>query len=304
MKRKIINIFSIIALVAVTLSLVSCYASKPGTLKQLVGTYQLTKYTLSNSNDNTSDPEANDQIKKEGIVAYLVVKDDGTGYYVYKSNDEALRLEQIKIKYVYDEEETNKVKEISFSNGQEVTSKDVPGCGYETLGLYFKLFKKTLNQSHPAVFGKKTSTSVTYTKVSSKSDLSYVEKKMGTLPKMLAFELNGLTANYVLNYDNENKYDYYIVSLNAETMKATINYRLKNTTQNVKVENQAFTTEYKTGETENRLEITIGTNKFARRQGQNGQFVNVLDLVVGEYTNYYNKDSRSVEEIISSYNQA
>ena len=87
-------------------------------------------------------------------------------------------------------------------------------------------------------------------------------------------------------------------------MKATINYRLKNTTQNVKVENQAFTTEYKTGETENRLEITIGTNKFVRRQGQNGQFVNVLDLVVGEYTNYYNKDSRSIEEIISSYNQA
>ena len=302
MKRKLINIFSIIALVAVTLSLVSCYASKPGTLKQLVGTYELTKYTLSNSNDN-SDPEANDQIKKEGIVAYLVIKNDGTGFYAYKSSSEALRVEAIKVKYVYDEEETNKIKEISFTNGQETTGKDVPGCGYETLGLYFKLFKKTLNQSHPAVFGKKTSTSVTYTKVSSKSDLSYVEKKMGKLPEVLPFILNGLTGNYVLTYDNQQLYEYYIVSLDTATMKAQINYRLNTATQNVKQENLAFSVEYKVNENaENCLEITIGEQKFIRRQGANGQFVNALDLIVGEFTNYYNKDSRSVNEIINTYN--
>lgn len=302
MKRKLINLFSIIALVAVTLSLVSCYASKPGTLKQLVGTYELTKYTLSNSNESTDNPDANDQIKQEGIVAYLVIKDDGTGYYAYKSDKVALKVEAIKIKYVYDEEETNKVKEISFTNGQETSSKDIPGCGYETLGLYFKLFKKTLNQSHPAVFGKKTSTSVTYTKVSSKSDLSYVEKKMGKLPEVLAFELNGLAGNYALSYDNQNLYEYYIISLDTQTMKATVNYRLRTSTQNVKVENQAFTVEYKTGETENYLEIKVGEYTLIRRQGQNGQFVNVLDYKFSEYTNYYNKDSRSVTEIINSYN--
>ncbi|MCR5565116.1 MAG: hypothetical protein K6F59_04930 [Gammaproteobacteria bacterium] len=302
MKRKLINIFSIIALVAVTMSLVSCYASKPGTLKQLVGTYELTKYTYSNTSQSTSDAEANDQIKQQGIKAYLVIKDDGTGYYAYKSDTVALRVEAIKIKYVYDEEETNKVKEISFTNGQETSSKDIPGCGYETLGLYFKLFKKTLNQSHPAVFNKKVSTSVTYTKVSSKSDLSYVEKKMGKLPDILAFELNGLTGNYLLSYDNQNLYEYYIISLDAQTMKASVNYRLRTSTENVKVENQTFTVEYKKGETENYLEIKIGEYTLIRRQGQNGQFVNVLDYKFSEYTNYYNKDSRSVSEIINSYN--
>ena len=125
---------------------------------------------------------------------------------------------------------------------------------------------------------------------------------MGKLPEVLPFILNGLTGSYVLSYDNQNLYEYYIVSLDTATMKATANYRLKSSTQNVKVENQVFTVEYKTGETENYLEIKVGDYTLIRRQGANGQFVNVLDLKVDEFTNYYNKDSRSVNEIINSYN--
>ena len=126
---------------------------------------------------------------------------------------------------------------------------------------------------------------------------------MGKLPDVLAFELNGLTGNYVCSYDFSNTYDYYIISLDAQTMKATVNYRVKNSTTNVKVENQAFTVECKRGETENYLEIKIGEYTLIRRQGQNGQFVNVLDYKMSEGTNYFNKDSRPVTEIISSLTQ-
>ena len=91
MKHKILSILSIIALVITCLSLTSCYASKPGYLKDLVGTYELTKYNYTPASEKKegeeeSESQTVERVKEEGIVAYLIIREDGNGFYVYKSN--------------------------------------------------------------------------------------------------------------------------------------------------------------------------------------------------------------------------
>ncbi|MCR5741771.1 MAG: hypothetical protein K6G38_04890 [Gammaproteobacteria bacterium] len=179
---KIKKIFLSLILIALCLSLTSCYASKPGSLKQLVGTYELTKYNRHDS-DTTEETEADyNMILKNNIVAYLIIKDNGTGYYVYQDYDTDLYAVEVTIKYNYDDEDPDLVKEIiysAFDSNKSIHTEDkYPGSMNETLGLNFKLFSKTLNNTYYAVFGRDYSQSVSYKKVSSKSDLSYASKKL------------------------------------------------------------------------------------------------------------------------------
>ena len=175
MKRYIKLFSSLLVLCLMSFTLVSCYVSKPAAMSKLIGTYSLVKYTYKES-EAEGDPT--DKIKEEGIVAYLVITGEDYGYYVYKDSSSEVIVQKVKVTYVYDEDEPELVKEITYDNGLSIASTPFPGCGKEVLGLNFRMFSKTLNNTYNAVFGRKFTQSVSYKKVSSKSDLSYASKKM------------------------------------------------------------------------------------------------------------------------------
>ena len=175
MKRFFKLFSSLLVLCLMSFTLVSCYVSRPAAMSKLKGTYALTKYTYKEK-DAEGDPI--DKIKAEGIVAYLVVTGEDYGYYVYKDDASDIIVQKVKVTYVYDDEEPTLVKEITYDNGLSIATTPYPGSGKEVLGLNFKLFSKTLNNTYNAVFSRNFSQSVSYKKVSSKTDLSYASKKM------------------------------------------------------------------------------------------------------------------------------
>lgn len=186
MKRTIKATLCAVLLALMCFTLTSCYVSHPTAMKNLTGTYELTKFTRK-AKDADSEADPDDLIKEKGIVAYLVITGEEYGYYVYKDNETPLTVKQVKINYEYDDEDITKVKSITYIDGVFTNETKYPGAGSELLGVNFRLFKRELNYSFQAVFNNKFAQSVIYKKANKATDLRYVEKKLGTLPTVIDF---------------------------------------------------------------------------------------------------------------------
>lgn len=184
MKRNIKHIMCAVLVALMCFTLTSCYVSHPAKMAKLVGTYAIKTFTRKDANAS-SDTDPTDLIKENGVVAYLVVADNGYGYYVYKDNETPLTVNRVTITYAYDEEDLSKVKTITYTDGLPHTGDKYPGSGSELLGLNFRLFTKELNYSHGTAFKQKYSQSVVYKKVNNATDLSFVQKKLGSLPEVI-----------------------------------------------------------------------------------------------------------------------
>ena len=228
--KKIALLTSLVLIATVcALALVGCYVSKPATMSDLVGVYQLTKFTrthTSTDENGESQSTETDLMAERGITAFLVVGDNGFGYYVYKDND-GLSAKQVAITYTYDDEDTDKIKEISYSDGFAASGDGFPGKGKETLGLTFQKKEKTLNYNYAQINGKLIkrdySQSVSYTKVANGADLSFVERKIGTslsIPDMRIAGLNGWQVHE--DFGAEEEYVYYYIDLNVVEKKADV----------------------------------------------------------------------------------
>ena len=304
MKRKFFNILFFVVLTTLSFFLVSCYQSKPGYMKDLTGTYELTKYTYR-LKDQEADEEKDNRLKTDQIKAYLVISADGTGYYVFKSKDKSLTTEAVRITYDYDTEETNKIREIHYTNGMYsptgTTSQAIPGNGHESLGLLFKLFSKTLNMTHPAILGSKYYSSVTYKRVSRKTDLSYASKKIGETLSCKEFEYNGLTGTYVLDYAYDTGLTYFILDINVDTNKASIYYGENG--ENKSKTNLDMTLSVKSLDGQQYTEIVVDGKTYRRNISGNVLGPNLLsNNNDNEYLMNYTKDTASIEDIIARYN--
>ena len=181
MKTKWVAAVLVLTMALGALGLTACYPSKPGTMRDLTGTYQLSAYTRSydGETDQEGQTVAHDLIEERGVKAYLVVNGDGTGLYVYQDNNTAPSARLVHIQYTYDEDDASLVKEIVYTNGTSDSGDGYPGKGTEKLGLNFKRKTKDLTYTMPAVFGRKYSQTVRYTKVADAVDLGYVNAQLG-----------------------------------------------------------------------------------------------------------------------------
>ena len=120
MKRIAIVVAMVMVAALCMAAFTSCYVSKPAALKNVVGTYRLTTYTHTYSVEQEGADEKTQEVhnllEERSIEAYLVVRDDGTGYYVYREGDETT-ARSVKITYQYDDEKPSLVKEISYTTG-------------------------------------------------------------------------------------------------------------------------------------------------------------------------------------------
>jgi len=302
--KKVFLYVICIAMVALSLfGLTACYTSKPDTMGNLTGTYQLTYFT-SKPKDAGQDVEPTDMIKEKGVVAYLVIKDDGTGYYTYKDNDTEAWVRSVRINYSYDEEDSSKVKEIRYTDGMGAKDTErYPGTGKEVLGLTFNKKEKKLHYNQPAVLSVKQSTVVTYEKVSDSFDLSYIAGKMSLVASVAQFEVSGLTNLSLGDYGETCPYIYYILSFNASG-KVDEYYQLKSGGEPV-VHNGLNVEVVATSAENNTISIKIGEKTYTRVYSYSeglGRGLNITypatEAEPERYEFLYN-DGRPVSEIIA-----
>lgn len=278
MRKTLIVCLAVIIGVALMLSLTACYISNPGKMSQLAGTYELSVYkigtpkTEAELSQKQSEDESNynytDKILQKEIICYLVVKDDGTGYYVYGDKDTPLTAKNVKIYYQYDSDEADKVKEIRYTVGIAHSGDDYPGCGEEPLGVNIK--SKTLNYYLGTYtlgkLSRKYTQSVTYKKVDKATDLSYVEKKLNKKFSVAAFETNGLTGlfNMDIAYMEGPEYIYYGIDLDLGKGTADVYYALKS--DETPREIKGLTASYVVGEPQEygqvAMTITVGEDVY------------------------------------------
>ncbi len=270
MKKINVLILSILSIFLLSLSLTSCYVSNPAPLEDVIGTYVLKNYTRSyvetNEDGSETTTTTHDLIKEKEITAYLIINEDGNGYYVYKDKETTLSCTVVKVSFSYSMEDETLVSSISYTDGLSSNGDGYPGKGRETLGVNFKTFSKQLNYSYPKVFNRKYSQSVTYERKSSDTDLKYVNKKLSVNLTYNRYELNGLNGVFYSEWTGGH-YDYLVVDINSKSLKGSVYYKLPNgLPQEVKNEDLRITTSKDEFGTET-TSISIGDFTFKRTTG-------------------------------------
>lgn len=231
MKRTFKKIIPVMLLTGM-LAGCSSYNSKPGKLEDLVGTYELSVYKMKH---NPDDEDTYDRKAEIGAVAYFTVDSDGYGFYGYKDNETAARVDQVFSTFTYDEEKTNLVKAISLGDG--VTSKYYSekkvGCLDEPpMGFRDGLLKKTLSYTlHSGTMwdGKKTPIEyqyVEYKKISKETSLNKINELMGTNVKFdRPYEMKAMkgyavyrcqaSAGHESEVSDRGIYEYAVLDLNT-----------------------------------------------------------------------------------------
>ncbi|MBO4535422.1 MAG: hypothetical protein J5755_05745, partial [Clostridia bacterium] len=233
MKKLLATLIIVTMLAGIACVAVGCYNSKPAVMKELVGTYELTQFTRwhTENQGEESTTQETDLKAERGIQAYLVVKDNGRGYFVYKDNG-GLTAREVAITYTYDDKNTNQIKEITYTDGLASSGDGYPGKGRETLGLTFGLKEKTLNFYYAQINGKLIkrdySQKVVYKKVSKSADLSYVESKLQVRLNIPRMEIGGLDGWQVYDsYNESNPLVYFYIDMHVAEGQATIYYMFR-----------------------------------------------------------------------------
>ena len=134
--KKIRNICVLIAtflMALVTLS--GCMFIQAQPMRKVKGTYELTSYSITNGKTGA----VTDYLEVNGYQAYLIVTGNSKGYYVYRTNEEGPYKREVFLRYVYDQEQTNKVAQVEYSfGGSEYEHFGVTSgaLNYSTTGIY------------------------------------------------------------------------------------------------------------------------------------------------------------------------
>lgn len=264
MKKTKLVIALCMAIVLSAITLTACYPSNPTKMSKLVGTFQLTSFTRSYTDEKVDDQQVtHDMLAERGIEVYLVVKSDGTGYYIYKDNDHAAGARIVKITYSYDEDDSALVSSIVYNVGIGEYGDGSPMIGREHLGVNFKRRRKQLSYTMPAVFGRKYSQSVVYKQVSSDTTLAYAQKQLGVTLQVAPYEVAGLDGWHYYSYevDENTPYIYYFMDVHMAAGTADIYYALKEDGVPRELKGQAVTYTLPT-EPNDKIEISIAGKTY------------------------------------------
>lgn len=239
--RKIIPLLTLATFVAGC----SSYSSKPGKLENLVGTYELTTYKMK-KDDNNPDEEPYDHKAEIGCVAYFSIDKDGYGYYGYKDNETAPRVDQVFSTFTYDDEKPELIKAVNMTDGktQVYANEQKVGCLDESpMGFRDDLLKKTLNytlHSGHMLFQPDVKIKyqyVEYKRVSKEPSLAQVNSRLGTNAKFTkpyemkrfeGFYLYGCTYKDGMGYEQYGDFDYAILDFSTYSEgKVDLTYALK-----------------------------------------------------------------------------
>ena len=275
--RRLISLAMVlILLILSTAVLTGCYVVKSGKMNKIEGTYQLTSYTGDG-----------DRLTEKGIVMYVVVRADGTGYYAYKDNDTDPYISEIRCRFTQDTEEAGKYSyvEIDFAGRGE----------YVKFGVFAQLFElgTTLTSQKPVfsgnifegTYGLDYTISSTLTRIDRATDLSAVEEHFGKAPT-LPFGAKKYDGTYKLEsiFGNdkspdtavvpENPFVYYYVTL--DFVNGTAKFYAMKKSDEIELENELsdLTIAYENGN----YVITVGGKSNIRLNATNSSLSYSLDV--------------------------
>ena len=169
MKRILATVLLAALLVTSLFTLSGCYTIKSGKMRSVEGTYELTGYSTDEN-----------EIEANGIKLYIVIKSDGNGYYAYTDNDTPLYFAEMKCRFTQDPEKSGYYSyvELNFTGGNDA---------WEKLGINAGWREKNLNSNLPkykgnifdGTYGVDYYVNVDFTRVSRRTDLSYIESVLG-----------------------------------------------------------------------------------------------------------------------------
>lgn len=246
--KRLIAVVFIITLLSAS---AGCYMISAQKMRRVKGTYKLTHYTYTPQHERKEGytPKTTNYVEDEAYryEDYLVVTGEGRGYYVHKSATEPAYVKEITLSYEYNSEDSSKVDYVIYNDSVTVNSDS----GTNRLGVT----KNNLGYSKPAfdyteLFTKRPMRSeyisVHWERVSSDTDLSFVEKELGALKyyEYNAFSVRGVyqrSASWNIEsgevQNDPYQYYYYVIDPVKNALKATVYYALKETpTQQVKQE--------------------------------------------------------------------
>lgn len=240
--KRIKSLLAMLLIIALIVSMTSCFVISGRKMWLLKGTYKLTTYTYTPSHERREGytPTTYDYVNDEKYKYedYLIITGTSTGYYVHKDATGECYVKEITLSYEYDQEGKGKIEYIVHNDAISVSSDE---SGTHRLGVN----KKILNYSKSAfdytqLFTNKPmrseSITVRWEKVNHSTDLSYVEKQLGTLKSYdyNAFAARGiyeLTSMFDVatgeHLESEYQYFFYIVDTATGAEKATVCYALK-----------------------------------------------------------------------------
>ncbi len=227
------------------LQLCSCYMVKSGKMRSVEGTYELTGYSTDKN-----------EIVQNGIRLFIVIISDGTGYYAYEDNDTPLYVSELRCRFTSDTEKSGYYSyvDLNFTGGND---------DWHTFGINSRLRNKNLNSYKPkyegnifeGTYGVKYYIDVDFTRVSSKTDLSYVERIFGK-QEVKPYKFKQFSGVYFYSgaTSENNSFDsaaypspyvYYYMNVDLYSNKGEVWYMLKSDEiqKNEKISNVKLSTE-------------------------------------------------------------
>lgn len=165
--KKLKILLSVLLVSLLMLASTGCYVIQGQRMWRVKGTYELTTYTRTNGKTG----KVTDYVNTYGYKVYLVVTGSGQGYCVYDDNETEPYYYPCSLSYKYNAENSKLVDYVSYAyNGK---SQD------------FGVTKNGLNFSRPSIKLSENvasdGLSVSWKRVSRKTDLSYAEDQFGAL---------------------------------------------------------------------------------------------------------------------------
>lgn len=181
------HLLAMLLILAVLLSTVGCYFVSSQKMYRVKGTYKLTNYTYTPSYERKDGytPKQRDYVNGEEYMYedYLIITGTSKGYYIHKEVGADPYVKEITLSYEYDSEDSSKVSYVIYNDALTVNKTD---GGVNRLGVA----KNNLNYNkssfdYTELFTKRPMRSeslyVRWEKVDRTTDLSYAEKKLGSL---------------------------------------------------------------------------------------------------------------------------
>ena len=239
-------------MMAGTLMGCTMHGYKAGPIQDLVGLYELEMIKKKHEVDDT---DTYDYMSEIGAKAYFTITKDGYGYYGYKDNKTAARVDQVFSKFEYDtndEKHPDYIKGVTMGDGlKDVnTEKKEVGCLDEPqLGFHDTALKKYLEYTIPYYRGTINKKYVQYyqyaqyKRIGDDTSLKNMNKLMGTNVKFTRpFEMKAMTRFMIYSCvrnaaieDVDSRFGYYDYAfLDVDSYKnGTIKFYYRETAEGI-----------------------------------------------------------------------
>lgn len=220
--KKILSLLVVCLLLLSSVAVGGCYRIEAADKSKIAGTYELVRYSRSSTEE---DREGNFKAQLE-ITSYLVVAEDGTGYYAYKDKDTDPYIIEVSISFIESEEQPGKYEYVEMQSEIKPLAKKMGyRRGYLNIGVMDFAVRPLKYQGMLYT---------DYKKVDKAQDLTYVRKQMPDVPLYKRGEVTYrgyFLSDYVdcegLTYEDCDAYVYYLMKLDPVGKKAYAYYMLK-----------------------------------------------------------------------------